>query len=107
MSNEPSRPQGRLVDNLTPQSDTDATNNSMGNVLESALQLSENSFHSAGQNKSSMKNTNMTVVSNKQFLFRNANGLKDYCTIREKLCCRDKLDKKWELAVKLIIYIDA
>ena len=71
-----------------------------------SLQISENSFLSPGQNKSSVKNTDMTVICTKQFLLRNANGLKDYCMVSEKLCCRDKLEK-CEVAVKLIIYIDA
>ena len=48
-----------------------------------SLQICENSFLSPGQNKSSIKNTDMMVVTTKQFLPRSANGLKDFCTVGE------------------------
>ena len=57
-----------------------------------SLQISENSVLSPGQNKSNIKNTDMTLISTMQFLPRNGNGLEDCVTVSEKLCCRDELD---------------
>lgn len=62
-------------------------NNSLGNVIEwqMSFQIRENSFLSPGQNKSGIKNTDMTVISTNQFLLGNANRLKDCCMVSKKI----------------------
>ena len=42
-------------------------------------------LHSQGQNKSSTKNTDITVICTKQLWLPSANGLNDYCKVSEKL----------------------